>query len=282
MSLLFNRRSLGRSILRTRTAVAFLGAATIALTGTAARADPELREFCAERPGLDTPACTIDPGHVMVEIGLGDWTLDRTPYARTDTILAGNILVRYGLDPTTEVQLGWTSYGHVRVRDNATGDVMRTARTGDVLISVRKSLAGPGGNVAIQSFVTVPVGGSPVGAGDWGAGVLLPFGFDLGHKVQITVTPEVDAAVDEDGSGRHLAFGSAVGLTESLTDRINLTEEIQARRDDDPTGHTTTALASLSLAYQPGKNSQFDVGTVVGLNSDSPDVQVYFGVARRF
>jgi hypothetical protein len=71
-------------------------------------------------------------------------------------------------------------------------------------------------------------------------------------------------------------------VTESLTKKINLTEEISAQRDDDPSGHTTMTLASVSLAYQPGKNSQFDVGTVVGLNRNSPDVEVYFGVARRF
>jgi hypothetical protein len=265
-----------------RITLGLIGAATLALTGTPACADPELRDFCAERPGLDTPPCTIDAGHVMVEVGLGDWTLDRQSDSRTDTIIAGDFLVRYGLDDTTEAQLRWTSYGHVRVRDNATGEITRTARTGDVLLSVRKSLAGPGGKVAIQPFVTLPVGRSPVGAGDWGAGVLLPFGFDLGKGLQIAFTPEVDAAVDKDGSGRHLAYGSVVGLTEALTEQINLTEELSARADNDPSGHATITLASLSLAYQRGKNTQFDIGTVAGLNSKSPDVEIYFGVARRF
>ncbi|WP_293882397.1 transporter [Sphingomonas sp.] len=265
-----------------RTMIALAGAAGLALVATSAQAEPELRDFCADRPGLNTPPCTVDPGHVVVEVGLGDWTLDRQPDARTDTIIAGDLLVRYGLDATTEIQLGWTSYGHVRVRDNATGAISKVARTGDVLLSVRKSLAGPDGKVAIQPFVTVPVGHTPVGAGDWGAGVLLPIGFDLVKGIQIAFTPEVDAAVDSDGSGRHLAYGSVAGLTEALTKKINLTEEISATRDEDPSGHTTQALASLSLAYQPGKNSQFDVGTVLGLNRNSPDVEVYFGVARRF
>jgi hypothetical protein len=242
----------------------------------------ELRDFCADRPGLGTPACTIDPGHVMVEVGLGDWTLDRQPDSRTDTIVAGDLLVRYGLDATTEVQLGWTSYGHVRVRDRATGEVTNTNGTGDVLLSVRKSLSGPDGKIAIQPFVTIPVGHSAIGAGDWGAGVLLPFGFDLGKGIQIAFTPEIDAAVDQDGSGRHLAFGNVVGLSEPLTKELNLTEEISATRDDDPSGHSTTTLASVSVAYQPTKNSQFDVGTVTGLNRNSPDVEVYFGVSRRF
>lgn len=256
--------------------------AVVLIAATAAHADPELRDFCADRPGLGTPACTIDPGHAMVEVGLGDWALNRQPDARTDTIVAGDLLLRYGVDATTEVQLGWTAYGHVRVRDRTTGEISKTARTGDVLFSVRKSLSGPDGKIAIQPFVTVPVGRSPVGAGDWGAGVLLPFGFDLGKGVQIDFTPEVDIAVDEDGSGRHLAYGNVIGLSEPLTKTLNLTQEISATRDNDPSGHATTTLASVSLAYQPGKNSQFDIGAIAGLNRNSPDVEVYFGVARRF
>jgi hypothetical protein len=135
-----------------RIALGLLGGTIIALTASAAQAEPELRDFCADRPGLNTPPCTVDAGHFQVEIGLGDWTLDRQPDSRTDTILAGDLLVRYGLDQTTEVEVGWTSFGHVRVRDTATGEVTRTARTGDVLLSVRKSLAGPDGKVAIQPF----------------------------------------------------------------------------------------------------------------------------------
>jgi hypothetical protein len=270
-----NRAS--RIVLRVTTAVVVAMAATVAYADT-----PELRDFCADRPGLGTPACTIDPGHVMVELGVADWTLDKQSDARTDTVIAGDLLVRYGLDATTEVQLGWTAYGHVRVRDNSTGMVSKTGRTGDILLSVRKSLSGPDGKVAIQPFVMLPVGRSPVGAGDWGAGVILPFGFDLGKGIQLAFTPEVDAAVDEDGSGRHLAFSNVIGLSEPLTKQLNLTEEVSATRDNDPSGHSTTLLASASLAYQPGKNTQFDVGAVAGLNSNSPDVEVYFGVAKRF
>jgi hypothetical protein len=50
--------------------------AAMALAGAVAHANPELRDFCADRPGLGMPACTMDTGHVMVELGLADRTLD--------------------------------------------------------------------------------------------------------------------------------------------------------------------------------------------------------------
>jgi hypothetical protein len=44
----------------------------------------------------------------------------------------------------------------------------------------------------------------------------------------------------------------------------------------------TPALTSVALSWQPGKNTQLDLGTNVGLNSAASDVEVYAGVSHRF
>ena len=254
----------------------------LAFLAVAAPAHAELKDFCASRPGLGTPACTVDPGHLMVEVGLVDWSLENSDDSRTDTVLAGDFTVRVGVDDQTEVQIGWTPYGHVRTRDKATGLVTQSGGIGDVTLGVRRSLSGPNGLVAIQPFVTVPVGGASIGAGDWGAGVIVPIGFDLGHDVQLSLSPEVDAAVNTSGSGRHLSYGSVIGLAVPLAKHLTWEMEFQATRDDDPSEKTTQVLASTSLAWMLGKNTQLDVGGVAGLNPDSPDVELYCGIARRF
>jgi hypothetical protein len=53
------------------------------------------RDYCPDRPGLGTPSCTIDRGHVSVEVGLADWSLDRSAAERDDTLLIGDLLDRY-------------------------------------------------------------------------------------------------------------------------------------------------------------------------------------------
>ncbi len=70
-----------------------------------------LRDFCPDRPGLGTPPCTIDSGRFAVELGLADWTLERSPDSRTGTIEAGQLLVRLGLTDSLEAQVGWTAFG---------------------------------------------------------------------------------------------------------------------------------------------------------------------------
>ena len=39
------------------------------LAATPALADDQLRELCSERPGLNTPPCIVDKGHLQVEVG---------------------------------------------------------------------------------------------------------------------------------------------------------------------------------------------------------------------
>ncbi len=242
------------------------------------------RDLCPDRPGLGTPACTVDAGAVMLEVGIADWTLDRNAASRTDAFAFGDALLRAGLTPSIEVQVGWTMLGHVRERDRATGDVTRRTRTGDVTLALRQNLKSPDGSgtsIALMPYATLPVGGEGVGAGDWGAGMIVPVSFELG-AVSLGFTPHVDAAVDGDGDGRHLAYGSVVGLGFGVSDDISMAAEVSLTRDRDPGGRTTEALAGLSAGWQPDADSQWDIGANVGLNRDSPDVELYFGFARRF
>lgn len=263
----------------------WLAAGLCALAATPAFAQDDERDFCADRPGLGTPTCTLDPGRVQVELGLGDWTRDSNAAERATEFVTGDLLVRIGVGPATEVQLGWTAYGRTRVRDRVTNLVARDDGTGDVLLSVRHNLLSPDGSgstVAVQPFVTLPTGGGAIGAGDWGAGVLVPFGFGLSESASLAFTVSAEAAVDEDGDGRHAAFGGVAGVSVDLSEAVNATLELGVTHDDDPAGTSTPVLAGLSVGWQPGANWQLDAGANVGLNRSAADLQLYFGVSRRF
>ncbi len=260
-----------------------LAALVAAFAGIGSAEAQDLRPLCPDRPGLDTPACTVDQGHLVAEMGAIDWSLDRADGQRTDSFTFGDLLLRYGVSGNTEVQLGWTALGTVRTREG--GAVSHASGTGDTILAVRHNLAHPDGSgfaVAVMPYATLPTGGQTLGAGDWGAGLILPLSYSLNDTLGLSLTPEVDAAVDGDRHGRHIAYGSAVGLTAALTKSVSSALEFQAVRDEDPAGHSTEALASLSFAWQPKSNLQLDMGAVAGLNKASPDVELYMGIARRF
>ena len=56
---------------------------------------------------------------------------DDADHARTRSLI-GDMLARFGVTDTSELQIGWTPYGHVRTRDQATGAIERSDRVGDV------------------------------------------------------------------------------------------------------------------------------------------------------
>lgn len=254
------------------------------LVSTAAEAG-DLRILCPDRPGLDTPACTIDPGHVQIETGIADWTREKDPESVTDTLVTGDWLVRAGVGRSTELRFGWTSYGRERERDRMSGDVQTSHRTGDITLGIKQNIAQPDGegfSVAVLPSVTLPVGRSPIGAGTWSASMLIPVSWEIGHHIYLQLTPEVNAAADQSGAGRHLSYGSSGGIDIALNKKLDLELEVQAIRDRDPSGHATMALASAALGYQIGKNWEVDFGGVAGLNHASPDVEAYCGIVRRF
>lgn len=243
------------------------------------------RDYCPERPGINTPACIVDKGHVSVETGLADWTLDRRSDARTDTVLVGDTLVRVGVAHTVEARIGWTPFGHERTRDRVTGQVETHDQVGDISLGLKASLLHPDGSdlsIAALPFVTLPVGGSHIGAGAVTAGFLLPVSYDLFDVVQFAATPEIDAQADEDGHGRHLQYSAASGFTFKLGKAVSLQAEAQVIQDNDPDDRTTQALASLSVAWQPRGDWQFDVQGLAGLNRDTPDIELAAGISRRF
>lgn len=257
-----------------------LGITLASLSGAAAAQD---RDYCPERPGIDTPACTMAPGKVSLETSIADWTRDDRPGAREDSIMFGDALVRVGLSETIEARIGWTSFGHDRMRDSTGVDTVNGV--GDVSLGMKANLHDPDGSgfsIAALPYVTLPVGRSSIGAGDWGAGFLVPVTYEISDTVSLDFSPEIDAAVDQDGSGRHLAYSTAAGLSVKLDKNFTLAGEMQALRDDDPEDHATQAVAALSLAWSASDDLQFDVLGAAGLNSHTPDARLYAGISRRF
>lgn len=252
-------------------------AAAALLVGAPAAAQAQ-RDLCPDRPGLSSPACTVEPGSVMVETALADWERG----SDADTWLFGDTLVRLGLDASSEIAVGWTPFGHVRER-GASG--RRADRVGDVTLEYKRNLRNPDGHgfaIAVEPIVTLPVGRTPVGAGTWSAGLMVPMTYDLSDALQFELMPEIDAAANENGAGRHLAYGSVIGLEYDVADAWELVGEVQWRRDDDPVEPSRQAVAGLAVAWQPSDVVQFDIGSVFGLTGGAPAARLYAGVARHF
>ena len=235
---------------------------------------------CFDQPGRNTPPCVLASGEAALETALAGFERDSDAASTTDTTTLLDSVLRYGVGGDSEVQIGIGGYGFQRVQDRATGTVMRAEGIGDAYLGLRHNFSGANGPVAIQVFATLPTGRTPIGAGDWGAGVLLPMSFDLPGKFALALTPEVDAAVNASGSGRHLAYGSAVGLSHPLGPAVTLGAEWVGFQDEDPSGHNWQSLATVEAAWQIGKRWQVDAECDFGLSNAAPRHVLTIGIAR--
>lgn len=257
---------------------------TALLAAGNAFADDDPR-FCPTRPSIGGSSCTTEPGRVHVEASFVDWERDNTADQREDRIITADLLVRAGVGSKTEVQLGWTGYGHDRTRDKASGAIDTVHGTGDLRFAIRQHLAGEKGkpfSAGVEGFVTAPTGKSPIGDGTWSAGAIVPVQYDLTEKLAMSFTGEADAAANESGQGRHFAVSGITGLRYKLSEKVTATAEFSLERDNDPEGHETHALAALSTAWKPTKVLQLDLLALAGLNHHTPDLRLVAGGAVLF
>lgn len=260
-----------------------LSAAALTM-GAPALAEDEPR-FCPTRPNLGGSSCTTEPGRIHVEVSALDWQRDDQADQREDRIVTADFLVRLGIGKNSEVQLDWVGYGRNRTRDKAAGTVDTVTGTGDVTFAIRQHLAGDKQkpfSAGVQAFVTAATGRYPVGAGSWSTGIIVPVQYELTKKVAIAVTAEADAAANQSGTGRHLAYSEIAGLRYKFTERVTATAELSLERDDEPDGHETLALAALSAAWRPTKVVQLDILASAGLNHAAPGLRLVTGGAILF
>lgn len=238
-------------------------------------------DLCVDRPGIATPPCTLASGRVMIEFGAAGWDHSAASGTRDDTLTLADTVARIGIGRSTELQIGLGGWGHQRSR---TGGRITTARgVGDATIGLRHGFGSEDdARFAVQAFITAPIGGAAISAGDWGAGLLVPIALPLPSGFELALTPEIDAAVNGTGHGRHVAWGGVAGLSHSVGKALSIGAEISAYRDEDPAGASTDSRAALSAAWRAGRSFQIDAELDMGLSRGAPDRALMLGFARQF
>ena len=258
---------------------AVLAALPILLAMTGAAEAQGLRPFCADRPGKATPPCILDAGHVQAEVALADAVFQRSG-VHEDTYSIAATEFRFGLTRTLEAGFTWTPLIVDRTRGSS-----QVSGVGDLGLGARWAITDPdaqgGVAVSVEPFVTAPTATHGLGAGGWEGGVRLPVAGSLPNDFTFGLVPEVDAARNAAGGGAHLAASLVFAIGHSFGD-TSLGAEVWGQVDDDPARRTYAATFDLTAAYALGKTGQLDAGLNLGLNRNTPDVEVYAGVSHRF
>lgn len=255
--------------------------AVLLCLSTAAAADEQ--PICATRPGKSTAPCTVPAGHFQIETGLADWSLQKGGGERDTSLAIGETVFKYGLTDRSDIEVDvtpWersTSRAH-GVRESASG-------FGDINVIYKQALTSSDAavQVSVMPVVKIPTAKRSLGNGKWEAGLLVPVLFNIGKSpLSINVTPELDWVADADGGGHHLAMAQVASLGWAVNDKVSISGELWGQWDWDPAGTTRQASADGSIAYLVNKDVQLDAGANFGLNRNTPDIELYAGVSKRF
>jgi hypothetical protein len=258
-----------------------IAATVLAASSAAAAADDQ--PICPDRPSKSTGPCTVPQGQWQVETGLIDWSQDKSDGVTTDMTAWGNTAIKYGVNSKADVELWLTPLETLSIH----GGGVREHRSsfGDMLVRVKYALTPDSApvQVALDPFLKIPTANHQLGNRKVEGGLLVPVEVPIGKSpLTLALDPELDLLAGADGNGRHLATQQVVNLGIQASDKVSLSTEIWAMWDWDPAGTGKQVSWDVAAAYLPTKNLQLDAGANFGLNSQTPDVEVYTGVSVRF
>ena len=252
-------------------------------TSSAAAFAADEQPICAARPGKATAACTVPAGRVQLEIGLGDWSVQKVDGERNTAFAVGETAFKYGLTDRSDIEVDVTPWEGTASRAGGVHD--SASGFGDVVVSYKQQVSPRDSalQITMLPFVKVPTARHDLGNRKWEAGLLVPIGYAIPRTpFSVNLTPEIDWAADANGGSHHAAMTQVADLGLQVNAKLSLSAELWSQWDWDPSGTTRQSSADASIAYLANNNLQLDAGANFGLNHDTPDVELYTGVSVRF
>lgn len=237
--------------------------------------------LCTDRPTKANATCTVPAGDWQVESDIASSTHDSHDGITSDTFYAVNPYLKYGLNDHQDIEINWAP--NIRVRSTEDGHGHTLSGAGDLYVRFKSRLVGDDDfSMALIPFVKAPTAARGVGNDRWEGGLALPIGMALPAGFSLTLGPEVDWLADSDGHGHHATYTQLVNLSHALGSRVTLAVEYWAQDNHDPAGTIRQRSADVALSFLVNPTLQLDVGANFGLNSQTPDSQLYLGIAHRF
>jgi Putative MetA-pathway of phenol degradation len=242
-----------------------------------------LRALCPDRPAKGTSPCTLDPGHFQIEIGAVDMTRQRDAGITMRQTSISSTTAKFGMNRNADIEFSMNPW----LRSSQTGQ-RPTEGLGDTLLRVKVNIANQDGDgkwaIAVAPFIKIPTARHGLGNGKVEVGVVVPITRALPGNMSLAFSPEIDVNENADQSGRHLNLIDVMGLNWPLSETITGTIEAWTDTDIDPQVTTTRASIDLAMAWIPKtyRQIQWDAGMNFGMNRQTPDAEVYFGISRRF
>ena len=261
--------------------VGVVAAGCLGLIAAPPPAVSETGPVCTDRPTRANAVCTVPAGRVQVEADALSYTRDTAAGVTSETLAVAAVVVKRGIDARSDVELGWTAWQQSEV-DAGTRRV-RSDGIGDLVLRYKRRLTASDAAIGVSAIPYVKLPTAPVVTGNerLEGGLIVPVSVGLPGGFGLTLGPEIDLLAEADGSGTRINLTNLVNLSRSFG-RLTLYAEYWTANDfaAEIDGDQSSADIAASWLFTP--DCQVDAGANFGLDDQTPDYQVYLGVAKRF
>lgn len=249
--------------------------------------DNKLREMSTDRPDKTEGPFTVDPGHYQIEFDIATYTYKRNKRddTRTNsyTIFAPNL--RIGLLDNLEMNLIFTSFNSVKIKDMQTGITTKNQGFDDTVIRLKYNFWGTEGKdktaFGIIPFVKIPTNQDELGNKFYDGGVLLPLDIKLTDKLGVGVMTGVEYNRADNVDKHAFNFINSASFGYDCTEKLGNFVEIYTERSNEPNSRWIVT-ADFGTTYTLTDNWQIDAGAYVGLTPEADDITPFVGMSIRF
>ena len=252
--------------------------------GGAIATDPEppaeRRELSTDRPDKTESPYTVDKGRFQFEMDVATYSRDQDDGVRTENYALAPVNLKYGIGRDTDLQLIVEPYRRERVSDRRLGTLDTIDGFGDVVVRLKHNLWGnDGGQTAlgVMPFAKLPTNSGDLGAGRVEFGVIVPLAIELSDRIGVGLMTEVDMVENDDASGYRLNLVNSATFGFELTDKLGVYTELFTERGSD-----WIVTGDVGVTYALSDYTQIDMGANVGATRAADDLEIFFGVSRRF
>jgi hypothetical protein len=194
------------------------------------------------RPGLTDDPIVVAPGSVQAELGLEAGRL------AGEDVLAGELLVRYGVSRTIEARLGLETHG--RQSGGGSGQAIGDPELGLKIALAPEPGTSPSPAIALLPSITLPMGADALSSGRPEPGVLVVAGWD-GQELEWTWNLGGTAAQAAAGRFLEVFLGFAVAhdLSERITVEVELVRTLEYGDHREGPGLQHAAVGTTWLAH---------------------------------
>jgi hypothetical protein len=277
-------RKTSMTSMKTRPFLPLAAALLCALAASGARAGDD-EPIAPDRPGVAESSQVVGKGRLQLETSL-QWERERGGDLHTRT-LSMPTLLRFGVGETTELRLETDGRSVIHASDPSSGAHATVAGWADTSLGFKwhvsdqqgEGLAGAP-SLGVLLHADLPSGSSELRGHGVRPSLRLAAEWELADGYSIDVMPGLGQ--DSDEQGKRYGYGVlAATLQKEFGGRVHGFVELAALQIARASHGGTQPVVDTGLTYLVNKDCQLDVSLLHGLNRQSPDLALAFGLSVR-